>query len=129
MPGTAMNKKLLVIDDQDSITKIITRIAGALGYETRAVNDPAAAFDAFDTFQPDVLIIDLVMPEVDGIDILHKILALGTAARIIIMSGHGQAYLRLAREVAVFHEHPGITTLAKPFRRADLIAALTGDKI
>ncbi len=119
-----MTKRLLVVDDQDNITKIVSKIGVRLGYEVRAVNDPTRAFDEFDAFRPDVLAIDLVMPEVDGIDILHQILAMGTNARIIIMSGFGKGYLRLGRDVASFHDHPGIATLAKPFRRADLIALL-----
>ncbi|HVY17869.1 MAG TPA: response regulator [Rhodopila sp.] len=122
-----MSKKLLVVDDQDSITKIVSKVGGQLGYEVRALNDPTKAFDEFEGFRPDVLVIDLVMPEVDGIDILHKILAMGTSARIIIMSGFGKSYLRLGQEVGVFHDHPGITTLAKPFRRAELIALLSNE--
>lgn len=119
-----MNRKLLVVDDQDSVTKIVTKVGVQLGYDVRAVTDPTKAFDEFEAFIPDVLIIDLVMPEVDGIDILHKILAIGTSAKIVIMSGFGKSYLRLGQEVGVFHDHPGITTLAKPFRRAELIALL-----
>lgn len=123
-----MNRKLLVVDDQDSITKIVSKIGAQLGYDVRAVNDPTKAFDEFEAFTPDVLVIDLVMPEVDGIDILHKILAMGTKARIIVMSGFGKSYLRLGQEVGTFHDHPGITTLAKPFRRAELIALLTNQE-
>jgi CheY-like chemotaxis protein len=110
-----MTRKLLVVDDQDSITRIVSKIGSQLG------------FDEFETFKPDVLVIDLVMPEVDGIDILHKILAMGTSAQIIVMSGFGKGYLRLGQEVAAFHEHPEITTLAKPFRRAELVTLLTRD--
>ncbi len=119
-----MARKLLVVDDQDSITRIVSKIASRLGYQVQTVNDPTGAFDAFETFLPDILVIDLVMPEVDGIDILHKILAMGTNARIIVMSGFGKGYLRLGQEVGAFHDHPGITTLAKPFRRAELVALL-----
>lgn len=119
-----MTRKLLVVDDQDSITKIVSRIAGELGYEVRTVTDPSAAFAVFEEFRPDVLIIDLVMPEVDGIDVLHAVLAAGTAARIIIMSGYGKSYLRLGESVAAFHNYAQITTLAKPFRRTELMALL-----
>lgn len=122
-----MERKLLVVDDQDSITKVVAKIASQLGYEVRSINDPNAAFDEFEAFKPDVLIIDLVMPELDGIDILHRILALGTTARIIVMSGFGKSYLRLGKEVAAFHDHADITTLAKPFRKADLVSLLGRD--
>lgn len=124
-----MERRLLVVDDQDSITKVVAKIASQLGYQVRSINDPNAAFDEFEAFKPDVLIIDLVMPELDGIDILHRILALGTTARIIVMSGFGKSYLRLGKEVAAFHDHADITTLAKPFRKADLVALLGRDLI
>ncbi|HET6606889.1 MAG TPA: response regulator [Rhodopila sp.] len=119
-----MNRRLLVVDDQNSITKIVSKIGSQLGYEARALNDPSRAFEEFEEFRPDVLVIDLVMPEIDGIDILHKILAMGTDARIVVMSGFGKGYLRLGQDVGAFHDHPGITTLAKPFRRAELVALL-----
>ncbi len=64
------------------------------------------------------------MPDVDGIDVLNQVLAAGTGARLVVMSGYGKSYLQLGKAVAVFHEHPDITTLAKPFRRADLIELL-----
>jgi DNA-binding response OmpR family regulator len=124
-----MERRLLVVDDQDSITKVVAKIASQLGYQVRSINDPNAAFDEFEAFKPDVLIIDLVMPELDGIDILHRILALGTTARIIVMSGFGKSYLRLGKEVAAFHDHADITTLAKPFRKADLVALLGRDLV
>ncbi len=124
-----MTRRLLVVDDQDSITKIVSKIGSQSGYEVRTVNDPTRAFDEFEAYRPDVLVIDLVMPEIDGIDVLHKILAMGTNARIIVMSGFGKSYLRLGQEVAAFHDHPGVTTLAKPFRRTELIALLTRDSV
>ncbi len=119
-----MAKRLLVVDDQDSMTKVVSKIATGLKYEVRTVNDPARAFQVFEEFAPDVLIIDLVMPEVDGIDVLHQILAAGTSARVIVMSGFGKSYLRLGESVAAFHEHKSVTTLAKPFRKSDLAALL-----
>jgi DNA-binding response OmpR family regulator len=120
-----MQKKILVIDDESSITKIVDKIASDLGFIVRTLNNPMAGFDTFDEFKPDILILDLMMPDIDGIDILNQVLAAGTGAKIVVMSGYGKSYLQLGRAVAEFHEHPGITTLAKPFRRADLVALLT----
>jgi CheY-like chemotaxis protein len=119
-----MAKKLLVVDDEQSITRIVEKVASELGFDVRTLNDAAAAYETFEEFRPDILLLDLMMPEVDGIDVLNQILASGTAAKVVVMSGYGQSYLQLGKAVAVFHEHPDITTLAKPFRRADLIDLL-----
>jgi DNA-binding NtrC family response regulator len=119
-----MPKKLLIVDDEKSITKIIDKVASELGFEVRTLNDATTAFEVFEVFQPDILMLDLMMPDVDGIDVLNQVLAAGTGARLIVMSGYGKSYLQLGKAVAVFHEHPDITTFAKPFRRADLIELL-----
>jgi CheY-like chemotaxis protein len=124
-----MPKKLLVIDDEKSITKIIDKIATELGFEVRALNDAAEAFEVFTAFQPDILMLDLMMPDVDGIDVLNQVLAAGTGATLIVMSGYGKSYLQLGKAVAVFHEHPNITTLAKPFRRTDIIELLAPHRV
>jgi DNA-binding NtrC family response regulator len=120
-----MPKKILVIDDEISITKIINKIASDLGFVVRTLNQAAMAFEMFEEFQPDILILDLIMPDVDGIDVLNQVLAAGTGAKVVVMSGYGKSYLQLGKAVAEFHAHPDVTTLAKPFRRTDLIALLT----
>jgi CheY-like chemotaxis protein len=121
-----MNKKVLVVDDDKSITAIIGKIVSRLGYEVMALNEPAEALAAFERFKPDVLMLDLVMPEPDGTEVLRHVLAKGTSTRIIIMTGFGEGYLRLGRAVAEFCDHPAVATMGKPFRRAD-VAALLAD--
>ena|ERR1700742_1715594 len=119
-----MTQKLLVVDDEKSITRIIGRIAAGLGYEVFEVNDPGDALETFLRVQPDVLMLDMIMPDVDGVDILREVAAMGMQTRIIVTSGFGSGYLRLAKAVAAFEEQPAITELAKPFRRSDVIAVL-----
>jgi DNA-binding NtrC family response regulator len=120
-----MQKKLLVIDDEKSITKIVDKIATELGFDVRTLNDAATAFETFESFKPDILMLDLMMPDVDGIDVLNQVLVAGTGAKVVVMSGYGKSYLQLGKAVGVFHSHPDIATLAKPFRRADLMELLS----
>ncbi len=119
-----MARKLLVVDDERTITTILAKIADGLGHVVRTCNDSGAAVAVFQEFQPDVVMLDLVMPGTDGIDIMREILAADAGARIIVMTGFGPGYLRLARAVAGFYDHPGVSQLAKPFRRVDVAEAL-----
>lgn len=119
-----MPKKLLVVDDQVSLTRIICRIAESLGYETRVANCPFQATDMFMDFRPDIVILDMIMPEKDGIDVLNEMLMTGEKARVVITSGLSDGYLRLAEGVARFHEVDDIGVLRKPFRRAELTELL-----
>jgi CheY-like chemotaxis protein len=120
----AMTQKLLVVDDQAGINAVIERIAAGLGLETRAVREPLKATEAFIDFAPDVVMLDMIMPEKDGIDLLDEMMLTGLPARFIIMSGYGEAYLRLAQGVAAFHGGERPVVLRKPFRREELEALL-----
>ena len=115
MPG-----KLLIVDDQAGITKVVSLIASQAGFETRAVTSSADATETFIDFRPDVVILDMIMPEKDGIDVLNEILLTGIPARFILTSGFGDGYLRLAEGVAKFHDANRVSILRKPFRREEL---------
>ena len=119
-----MPKKLLIIDDQAGITKVVGLIAEQLGMEFKALNSSAAATETFISYRPDVVMLDMIMPEKDGIDVLNEILLTGIRSRIVLTSGFSDAYLRLAEGVAKFHDTDQVTILKKPFRREELIALL-----
>lgn len=120
-----MAKKLLVIDDQTGITRVIGLVARQLGLNARAVNDPAQATDTFIAFKPDVVMLDMIMPEKDGIDVLNEILLTGIPVKVVLTSGFSDSYLRLAEGLARFHDNDQVTILRKPFRREELVKVLT----
>jgi DNA-binding response OmpR family regulator len=112
-------RKLLIVDDDAGLTKAYARIGTEAGFEVRVINDPLKATEAFLDFKPDVVVIDLIMPEKDGIDVLNEVLLTGEPARIIVASGYGDAMLRLAKGLAEFHASGRVSVLKKPFRRAE----------
>lgn len=116
----SMNRKLLIVDDQIGLTRVIQRMAEELGYQTRIANCAMEAVDAFVEFLPDVVILDMIMPGKDGIDVLNEMLLTGEKTRFVLTSGLSDGYLRLAAGVARFHELDGVHVLRKPFRRAEL---------
>jgi CheY-like chemotaxis protein len=115
-----MNRKLLVVDDQVGLTRVMRLVAEELGYETRIANCPLQATEMFIAFRPDVVILDMIMPEKDGIDVLNEILLTGTRARVVLTSGMSDGLLRLAEGVARFHHLERVEVLRKPFRREEL---------
>lgn len=116
----SMNRKLLIVDDQIGLTRVIQRMAEELGYETRITNCPLEAVDVYVEFLPDVVILDMIMPGKDGIDVLNEMLLTGAKTRFVLTSGLSDGYLRLAEGVARFHDLDGVHVLRKPFRRAEL---------
>ena len=117
-------KKLLIVDDDVGLTKVYAQIGAELGFEVRMVNDSRQATEAFLAFHPDLAVLDLMMPEKDGIDVLNEILLADTHARVIVTSGFGDGMLRLAKGVASFHASERVSVLKKPARRAEFAQAL-----
>jgi DNA-binding NtrC family response regulator len=122
--GRAIPKKLLVVDDEAGICTVVTCVAGALGLSTRVIREPSDAIEAFVDFAPDAVLLDMIMPGKDGVDLLHEMLLAGVPAKFILMSGYGETFMRLAKGVAAFHGVAQPATLNKPFRREALVALL-----
>jgi two-component system, OmpR family, response regulator MtrA len=120
-----MAKKLLVIDDQTGITKVVELIARQIGLTARTLNSSSEATEVFIAFKPDVVILDMIMPEKDGIDVLNEILLTGIPVKVVLTSGFSDSYLRLAEGVAKFHDKENVSILRKPFRREELVKLLT----
>ncbi len=120
-----MGKRLLIVDADAGLTRVVALTAEWLGLTTLQVNDPMRAIDVFIDFQPEAVMIDLLMPEKDGIDLLDEIMLTGLPTRVIQTSGNGEELLPLAQDVLAFHGAQAAVLLQKPFRRAELVAALT----
>ena len=119
-----MGKKLLVIDDQAGVAKAVSRVASELGYDAKTLTSPDQALEIYIDYKPDVVMVDMIMPEKDGIDVLNEIMLTGHRARVVLTSGLSNAYLRLAEQVAKFHDCTDVCVLRKPFRRNELMAVL-----
>lgn len=121
----AEGNRLLVIDDQAGITRVVTLIATRMGIETQSINLPNQALEAFLAFRPNIVILDMIMPEKDGIDVLNELLLTGITAHMVLTSGFSENYLRLAEAVVKFHDNASCSVLRKPFRRHELVAELS----
>jgi len=117
-------KRLLVIDDQVSLTRIVQTVATEAGLDVRVVNDPSQALDVFLEYRPHILFLDMVMPEKDGVDVLNEVMLTGLNAKIILTSGFTDSYVRLAAGIANFHNQGPVRQLKKPFRREQLLTLL-----
>jgi two-component system response regulator MtrA len=120
-----MAERLLIIDDEIAITQVVGSIATELGVEFRALNASLTAAEVFMEYQPDVVIIDIIMPGKDGIDVLNDIMNTGIPTRIVLTTGVSEGYLRLAQAIARFHGVEPFRVLKKPFRHIELVKLLT----
>ncbi|MGV8827763.1 MAG: sigma-54-dependent transcriptional regulator [Breznakibacter sp.] len=81
--------KILVIDDQKSIRNTLKDILEYEGHEVIVAEDGLDGLDKFNAGKFDVVLTDIKMPNMDGMEVLEKIIATGTDAPVIMISGHG----------------------------------------
>jgi two-component system KDP operon response regulator KdpE len=70
MPG-----RILVIDDEPQITRVLRAALTAQGYDVRTANDPEEALEVFKEWPPDLVVTDLMMPGLSGVDVTRAIRA------------------------------------------------------
>jgi two-component system, OmpR family, KDP operon response regulator KdpE len=79
MPG-----KILVIDDEPQITRVLRASLTAQAYDVRTANDPEEGLRVFREWNPDLVITDLMMPGISGVEVCRTIRARGTTPVLIL---------------------------------------------
>ena len=80
--------RVLVIDDEALIGLSCRRSLGPAGYEVQTYEDPQAGLEAALSDDFDVILVDLMMPGISGLEILQEIKAAGVSAEVAIITGH-----------------------------------------
>jgi CheY-like chemotaxis protein len=90
--------RILIVDDDAAITATFENILGGEGYEVATATDGDQAIDLAARRPFDVVLLDLVMPGIDGLDALRRLRGVAPRARIVILS----AYIEPDREAEAF---------------------------
>jgi len=88
--GFAGMSKILVIDDEESIRLLLKISLKHKGYDVLLAENGEAGVRAFEEFRPAIVITDIKMPGMDGIEVLKRIKAIDHDTRIIVITGHGE---------------------------------------
>ena len=123
--NTTNNSKprVLIADDEQVIANTLAIILNQSGFEARAVYSGESAIEALETFQPNMLISDVIMAGMTGIEAAIKVRSRLPQCKILLFSGQAATadLLEKAREQG--HE---FEILAKPVHPTDLLAKLRG---
>ena len=66
-------KKILIIDDDKKLTDLLEEFLGENKFKTKSIHESVNALDEFDAFSPDLIILDITLPEMDGFQVLRSI--------------------------------------------------------
>lgn len=88
--------RLLVIDDDAPTGTLFRRVAEREGYEVRVCGSASEGQQSVGEFDPHVILLDLIMPDVDGIEMVRWLTGVGYRGRVVMVSGYSDSYLDAA---------------------------------
>src|SRR5450432_3918998 len=114
-----MKSYILLIDDEALVRQTLTQVLENEGYEVHCAPEGREGLRAFHKRQPDLVISDIIMPEMEGIETIMELRILSRDCPIIAISGGGR--LGKADFLAVAKKLGATATLNKPFETEDLL--------
>ncbi|SEC51856.1 response regulator [Terriglobus roseus] len=121
MTTSSTKPRVLVADDEQVIANTLAIILNQAGFEARAVYSGENAVECLDEFQPNMLISDVIMTGMTGIEAAIKVRAKLPSCKILLFSGQAATADLLEKARAQGHE---FEILAKPVHPTDLLAKL-----
>ena len=110
--------RILVVDDDASLAEMLSIVLGQEGFESRMVPRGDLALDAFRDYKPDVVLLDLMLPGKDGIDVCKEIRA-ESGVPIVMLTAKGDTV-----DVVVGLESGADDYVVKPFKPKELVARI-----
>ena len=119
-----MAKTVLIVDDEPDFSAFVSRVAEKVGFEASVLGDPLSFKKTYNELNPDKIVLDVVMPGMDGIEIIGWLVSVGNKAPVVIVSGYNPQFAEAARLIASVQGQFPVTSLSKPMGVAELSAAL-----
>ena len=90
-----MSERLLLVDDEEDIRRFLGLFLADLGYEVHAAENGEKALEMFDAVAPAIVLTDIKMPVMDGMELLKRIKARSPDTEVVMISGHGDMDLAI----------------------------------
>src|SRR5436309_2149690 len=87
--GASDKSRVLVVDDEPQITRVLRTVLNSQGYQVRTAAEGEAALSSFTEWRPELVITDLYMPHMDGVELCRRIRAVSSVP-IIVLSVKGE---------------------------------------
>lgn len=114
-----MAKKVLVLDDDPAVGATVVRLAKRLGFTCSAIQSGAILPRALSETQASVLILDLSMPDMSGVDVIEQLATIESPPALVLLSGMDKRVLEAASRSAALLGLRTLGCLTKPFSSSD----------
>lgn len=119
-----MAKTILIIDDHADAAAAVARIVSAAGLSPAVLTESPAFTTTFRALTPRAVILDVMMPDQDGIEVLRELAAIAPETPVLLMTGHGEVWARMARDLGTILGLTRVEMATKPVSRAAIVAFL-----
>lgn len=113
-------KKILVVEDEFGLHEIIREIFRMEGYDVRIATNGLQGYELYGKFKPDLVFTDIIMPEMDGLELVSKIREIDPQIKVIYMSGFF-GIKNLKERIREDVEKYGYLTFSKPFKLSNML--------
>jgi CheY-like chemotaxis protein len=117
-------RRLIIVDDEADFGTLVVEVATELGYAASAATNAGDFRKLYEAQIPDTVVLDMVMPGQDGIELIQWLVLQGYRSRIIIISGYHPDYARSAKALAEVAGTLQVLVLQKPISLEKLRANL-----
>ena len=84
-----MSENILIVDDEPSNRRILEQVLARAGYSVETADDGAEALEQLDAFRPDLIILDYMMPDLSGMDVLRELRKREDDTPVIMITAYG----------------------------------------
>ena len=106
---------IVIVDDDVAFGRLIKRVLAGMGHNVEQISNPHEIRHHYDNLTPDVIFLDIFMPEWDGIDVAKWLIEKRFNGKLVFMTGRDPTFLAAAR-AAVLRGGAHVVTLEKPAR-------------
>jgi two-component system, NtrC family, response regulator AtoC len=112
-------RRILVVDDEENIRLVLRTLLKKHGFDVEVADSGEAALGLLETFDPDVILTDVRMPRMGGLDLLATLKAKQHPATVIVMSAYGNVDLAIEAMKAGAYDY-----VSKPFKPDEIVLVL-----
>ena len=118
LPAAASSRRVLVVEDDESVGEGLRLLLEDEGFEVRLVTRGLEAIPAAETFEPDLVLLDVNLPDISGIEVYERLYARWPSLPVIFSTGHADA-----RALAGLQERR-VPSIMKPYTAEELMAVI-----
>ncbi|MFG1857299.1 response regulator transcription factor [Actinomadura geliboluensis] len=113
--------RVLVVDDEPDLAEVLSRVLASEGWAVRTAGDGAGAVAAARDFRPDAVVLDVMLPDIGGLEVLHRLRAEAPEVCVLFLTARDAVEDRIAGITA-----GGDDYVTKPFSLEEVLARLRG---